>query len=94
MQKAQGSLPIDPDRLKQQFPDLTVEDLSAYTEVTRRILDEPSPDRRAGLTRDTLARGRQARDKQATGAALTEGELLDFRYLQAMAKMQGSTVKR
>ena len=94
MQRAQGSLPVDPDRLKQQFPDLTVEDLNAYTEVTRRILAEPSSDRRARLTRDTLARGRQARDKRATGAALTEAEALDFRYLQAVAKMQGSTVKR
>jgi hypothetical protein len=94
MQRAQGSLPVGPDRLKQQFPDLTVEDLKAYTEVTRRILDEPSPDRRARLTRDTLARGRQARQKQGTGAALTEAEALDLRYLQAVAKMQASTVKR
>jgi hypothetical protein len=94
MVKAQGSLPVDPDRLKQQFPDLTVEDLSAYTEVTRRILDEPSPDRRARLARDTLARGRQAREKQGTGAALTEAEALDLRYLQAVAKMQRSTTKR
>jgi len=94
MQRAQGSLPVDPDRLKQQFPDLTVEDLNAYTEVTRRILAEPSPDRRARLTRDTLARGRQAREKQATGAALTDAEMLDFRYLQAVAKMQTSTVRR
>ena len=94
MVKAQGSLPVDPDRLKQQFPDLTVEDLSAYTEVTRRILDEPSPDRRARLARDTLARGRHAREKQGTGAALTEAEALDLRYLQAVAKMQRSTTKR
>jgi hypothetical protein len=95
MQRAQsGSLPVDPERLRRQFPDLTVEDLNAYTEVTRRILDEPSSDRRARLTRETLARGRQARDKQATGATLTEAEALDLRYLQAVAKMQGTTVKR
>jgi len=94
MQRAQGSLPVDPDRLKRQFPDLTVEDLAAYTEVTRRILGERSPDERARLIRDTLARGRQARDKQATGAALTAAEALDLRYLQAVAKMQASTVKR
>ena len=93
MQRAQGSLPVDPDRLKQQFPDLTVEDLNAYTEVTRRILGR-SPDARARLIRDTLARGRQAREKQATGVALTEAEVLDLRYLQAVAKMQASTVKR
>ncbi len=94
MQRAQGSLPVDPDRLKRQFPDLTVEDLAAYTEVTRRILGERSPDERARLIRDTLARGRQAREKQATGAALTAAEALDLRYLQAVAKMQASTVKR
>ena len=95
MPRAQsGSLPVDPERLRRQFPDLTVEDLNAYTEVTRRILDEPSPDRRARLTRDTLARGRQARAKQAAGAALTEAEALDLRYVQAVAKMQASTVKR
>jgi hypothetical protein len=89
-----GSLPVDPERLRRQFPDLTADDLAAYTEVTRRILGEASPDKRARLLRDTLARGQQARDKRAAGAALTEGELLDLRYLQAVAKMQGSTVKR
>jgi hypothetical protein len=95
MPRAQsGPLPVDPERLRRQFPDLTVDDLNAYTEVTRRLLDEPSPDRRARLTRDTLARGRQAREKQATGAALTEAEALDLRYVQAVAKMQASTVKR
>jgi hypothetical protein len=88
------SLPVDPERLRRQFPDLTAEDVQAYEEVTRRILDEPSPDRRARLTRDTLARGRQARDKQAAGATLTEAEALDLRYLQSVAKMQASTVKR
>jgi hypothetical protein len=87
-------LPVDVERLRRQFPELTGEDIEAYEEVTRRILDEPSPDRRARLTRETLARGRQARDKQATGAALTDAEVLDLRYLQAVAKMQASTVKR
>ncbi len=87
-------LPVDPQRLRQQFPELTVDDVAAYEEVTRRILGEPSPDRRARLTRDTLARGRQARDQQAAGAALTEAQALDLRYLQAVAKMQASTVRR
>jgi hypothetical protein len=88
-----GSLPVDPDRLRRQFPDLTADDLAAYTEVTRRILAEASPDKRARLLRDTLARGRRARDKQG-GAALTADEALDLRYLQAVEKMQGSTVRR
>jgi len=87
------SLPVDPERLRLQFPDLTADDLASYAEVTRRILTEASADKRARLLRDTLARGRQARDKQAGGAALTAGEALDLRYLQAVAKMQGSVVK-
>ena len=87
-------LPVDPERLRRQFPELTADDIAAYEEVTRRILGEPSSGRRARLTRDTLARGRQARDKQAAGAALTEAEALDLRYLQAVAKMQASTLHR
>jgi hypothetical protein len=90
-----GDLPVDPARLARQFPGLTAEDLEAYGDVTRRILSEPRADRRARLTRETLARGRRARDKQAAGgAALTAAEALDLRYLRAVEKMQGSTVKR
>ena len=88
------TLPVDPERLQRQFPELTEADLEAYEAVTLRILAESSPDRRARLTRDTLARGRQARDKQASGGALTADEARDLRYLQAVAKMQPSTVKR
>jgi phage terminase Nu1 subunit (DNA packaging protein) len=87
-------LPVDPERLRRQFPELTPEDLDVYETVTRRILAEPSADRRARLTRDTLARGRQAREKQAAGGALTTDEARDLRYLQAVTKMQASTVKR
>lgn len=89
-----GPLPVDPERLKRQFPELTAEDLAAYEEVTRRILSEPSAEKRARLMRETLARGRQARDKHSGGAALTGAESLDLRYLRAVAKMQGSTVGR
>ena len=89
-----SSLPVDPERLRRQFPELTGEDVAAYEKVTRRILGERSPDQRARLTRDTLARGRQARDQQAAGAVLTEAQALDLRYLQAVAKMQASTVRR
>ena len=88
------TLPVDPERLRRQFPELTEADLEAYEAVTLRILAESSPDRRARLTRDTLARGRQARDKQASGGALTADEARDLRYLQAVAKMQPGTVKR
>lgn len=94
-QRAQrGSLPVEPERLRRQFPELTSEDLEVYEEVTRRILGEPSAERRARLTRETLARGRQARDKQASGGALSKDEARDLGYLQAVAKMQASTVKR
>jgi len=87
------TLPVDPERLRRQFPELTEADLVAYEAVTRRILAESSPDRRARLTRDTLARGRQARDKQSAGGALTAEEARDLGYLQAVTKMQASTVK-
>jgi hypothetical protein len=89
-----GPLPVDPERLKRQFPDLTDADLAAYTEVTHRILAESSPDKRARLTRETLARGREAREKQAGGAVLARAEALDLAYLLAVAKMQSSTVRR
>lgn len=89
-----GALPVDPERLRREFPELTADDLAAYEEVTARILSETSPDKRARLTRETLARGRQARDKQAGGAALSNAEAVDLRYLEAVAKMQASTVKR
>ena len=88
------ALPVDPERLRRQFPDLTAEDVQAYEEVTRRILGEASPDARARLTRETLARGRQARDKHAGGAPLTADEARDLSYLRAVAKMQASVVKR
>jgi hypothetical protein len=87
-------LPVDPERLRRQFPELTAEDLEAYEAVTRRILAEASADRRARLSRDTLERGRQAREKKASGGALSADEARDLRYLQAVAKMQPSTVKR
>ena len=94
MTGAQRDLPVDPERLRLLFPQLTDEDLAAYAEVTRRLLSEPSPERRARLIRDTLARGRQARDRQASGGALTDAEVLDLRYLSAVAKMQASVVRR
>jgi len=93
MRSQRGPLPVDPTRLQRQFPELTADDLAAYTEMTGRILSEPSPDRRAQLIRDTLARARLARDRQASGGALTDAEALDLRYLNAVAKMQATIVK-
>ena len=81
-------LPVDPARLRRQFPDLTDGDIAAYEEVTRRILAERRPDARVRLTREILAQGRQARDRAAAGATLSADESLAARYLAAVEKMQ------
>jgi hypothetical protein len=81
-------LPVDPARLRQQFPDLTDADMAAFEEVTRRILGESRPEVRARLTRETISRGRQARERAAAGATLSADETLAVRYLAAVEKMQ------
>jgi hypothetical protein len=78
-------LPVDVERLRRQFPGLTAEDLEAYVAVTRRILSARDPADRARITRETLARGRAARDR----AAGDDDDRLALRYLTAVAKMQG-----
>ena len=87
--KGGGDLPVDPARLRKQFPALTETDLAAYQEVTRRILAESRPDARAALTRDLIAQGRRARTRAAAGERLSEDESLATRYLAAVEKMQG-----
>ena len=84
-------LPVDPARLRRQFPDLTDEDLAAYEEVTQRILAERRGEARARLTRELLARGREARARAASGGTLSAEESLAARYLAAVEKMQGRT---
>ena len=80
----EAALPVDPERLRRQFPALTDEDLGAYVEVTRRILALRRPAGRARLTREILARGRQA------GASAGSAEdTLALRYVRAVEKMQG-----
>ena len=86
-----SDLPVDPERLRRQFPDLTPSDLAAYVEVTRRILAERRPDKRARLTREVLARGRQARQRAAAGLTVSNAESLAARYLDAVEKMQDRT---
>jgi hypothetical protein len=81
-------LPVDPARLRRQFPDLTDGDVAAFEEVTRRILEEPRPDARAKLTRQIVAQGREARERAAAGTALSADESLAARYLAAVEKMQ------
>jgi hypothetical protein len=81
-------LPVDPVRLKAQFPALTDDDVAAYQDVTRRILAADSSDERARITRETLSLGRSAREKRAAGAALAATEEAALRYLDAVDKMQ------
>ena len=88
---APRDLPVDPARLRRQFPDLTDGDIAAFEEVTRRILDEGKPETRAKLTRETVARGRQAREREAAGTKLSADESLAARYLAAVDKMQRRT---
>lgn len=79
------SLPVDVERLREQFPALTAEDLDAYVSVTRRILSTADPAERARLTREILARGRAAR----AGAPRDDDDRLALRYLASVEKMQG-----
>jgi hypothetical protein len=86
-----GDLPIDVDRLKAEFPDLSDDDLEAYVTVTRRVLGDPSA--RARTMREVMEGARQAEQKAASGGKLTADEQVLVRYLSAMAKMQRSTVR-
>ena len=88
MSKGGPGLPVDPARLKAQFPSLTDDDLQAYVEVTRRILTAATPEDRAQITRETLTLGRGAREKQAAGQPVTAKEEAALRYLAAVDKMQ------
>jgi hypothetical protein len=87
-----SELPVDVDRLKAEFPDLTDEDLQAYVAVTRRVLGDPAA--RAKQMRQVMDSARQAQQKAATGVKLTADEDRLVRYLAAMAKMQRSTVRK
>lgn len=82
-----SDLPVDPERLRQQFPALTDQDLDAYVTVTRRILTA-GPEHRPGLTRELMAKAREARRKAEAGETLSSEEQLLGRYLRAVDKMQ------
>jgi hypothetical protein len=86
-----SDLPVDPARLRQQFPELTDGDVAAFEEVTRRILAEPRAAERAKITRGVLAQGKSAREAMAAGRTLSAEEFLAVRYLSAVGKMQGRT---
>jgi hypothetical protein len=84
-------LPVDPARLRKQFPDLDDGDMAAFEEVTRRILSEPRVAERARLTRSFVAQGKTARERMGAGMTLSAEEFLAARYLTAVEKMQGRT---
>jgi hypothetical protein len=86
-----AGLPVEVERLRSEFPDLTDEE-EAYVSVTRRVLGDPAA--RAAAMRDVLASARQAQQTVAAGGALGPAEQLLVRYLSALAKMQRSTVRR
>jgi hypothetical protein len=81
------TLPVDPERLRFQFPSLTDEDLEAFAAVTRRILADPR--QRGRVLAETMTLAQRAREKVALDAALDEAERLALAYASALAKMQG-----
>jgi len=86
-----GALPVDPARLRAEFPELTEEDLAAYVEVTQRLLAQPEA--RGRLLREVMAVGQDARRRSGTGSPLSPDEERALRYLRALEKMQRSTVR-
>jgi hypothetical protein len=78
-------LPVPAERLKQQFPGLTDDDLRAYSEVTTRLLGQAKKGKALSEVMTTAVR---ARGKEAAGEALSAEESLALRYLRAMEKMQ------
>jgi hypothetical protein len=80
------TLPVDPERLRRQFPALTDEDLAAFVEVTRRILADPRA--RGRVLAETITLAQRAREKQAQDIALEPEEQLAVTYAGAIGKMQ------
>jgi hypothetical protein len=85
-------LPVAPERLKEEFPELTEEDLGAYAAVTKRVLADPHSKGR--IMREVVESGQAAERKLLSGEPLAPAEVLALRYLRAVAKMQRSTVRR
>lgn len=87
-------LPVDAARLRREFPALDDGDVAAYETVTRRILGRAAPADRARVTREVLARGREAAGRAAKGDPLSEDDALALRYLRAVGKMQPGAERR
>jgi hypothetical protein len=86
-----SGLPVDPARLRLQFPELTDGDIEAFETVTRRILEQKGPAERGRVTREVMETARLAREKAGAGGLLTEAERLAMTYVDALEKMQGRT---
>lgn len=80
-------LPVEPERLRREFPTLSDEDLAAYEAVTRELLAHPSS--RGRRLAAVLAAVDRAREKAAAGIALEEEERQALAYARALAKMRG-----
>jgi len=85
-------LPVDPERLRGEFPDLSDDDLAAYRQVTETVLAKSQE--RPLFMREVLDGARKARERLQKGGALSGPEHLWVRYLGAVEKMQRSTAKR
>lgn len=83
-------LPVDPDRLRREFPALSQDDLDAYVEITERVMAAGKD--RPRLMKEILAGARAARERQQKGETLSAQETLRVRYLSAVEKMQATTV--
>lgn len=81
------TLPVDPERLRKQFPALTDEDLEAYVAVTRRVLADPKS--KSKILRDIMTLAELARERK--DAPASPAEALAERYLAAVGKMQAPT---
>jgi hypothetical protein len=86
------SLPVDPERLRAEFPEVSSEDIDAYVKVTQRVLAAGAKDR-PSLMRQILDGALDAREKEAHGGSLSDQERLWVRYRAAVEKMQRSTAK-
>ena len=80
--------PVDPDRLRQEFPEVSAVELHAYLTVTQDIMTAAN---RATVLREVLERGRSAQDLVGRGEVLDEAHALASNYLAAIGKMQRST---
>lgn len=80
-------LPVEPARLRDRFPSLTDEDLSAYSEVTRALLAEPRA--RGRKLADVMAAAERGRAKEAAATPLEDDERVAVAYIRALARMQG-----